>query len=212
MRHEPTCPRCAAPVRAPGLWSSSWTCEVHGAVLPFHPLGAPTPELAEHVVEQSKVPVWIPWPLPVGWVVTGYAYAGDERSGARATAVALSGPGLLGGPSDMLLIAEEPGIGLAAHYAGLPSTDPGEGFDLTAPHAKCEAAGHPTAMWCLDTGQEPVTFVGEAKGLWLWALVWPESAGVLMYDDLKLCDLREMPDLDIPYGALSPKLNGSPQI
>lgn len=208
MRHEPTCPRCCGPVRAPGLWSSAWTCEQHGEVHPYHQLGAPSVELLDHVSEHANVPVWIPWPLPSGWIVTGVAYAGDERTGARATVVACSGPGLLGGPSDALFVAEEPGVGLGARFAGLPSTDPGVGFDLGAPHAKVEAAGHPTALWCLETGGEPVSFVGEAKGLWLWSLVWPESAAVLMYDDLTLCDLREMRELvsEIPVGALSPRL------
>jgi len=27
----------------------------------------------------------MPWPLPVGWLFTGVAYAGDDRSGGRAT-------------------------------------------------------------------------------------------------------------------------------
>jgi hypothetical protein len=177
-------------------------------VHPYHQLGAPSAELLEHVAERATVPVWIPWPLPAGWVVTGLAYAGDDRTGGRATVVACSGPGLLGGPSDLLLVAEEPGVGLAARYAQLPSTDPGVGFDLGAPHAKVEAAGPPTALWCLENADEPVTFVGEAKGLWLWTLIWPESAAVLMYDDLTLCDLREMRELipEIPVGALSPHL------
>ena len=40
-------------------------------------------------------------------------------------------------------------------------------------------------------GGDVAAFVGEAKGLWLWALVWPASAGVLMYDSLTLLDLRD---------------------
>ena len=34
-------------------------------------------------------------------------------------------------------------------------------------------------------------FVGEARGLWLWAVVWPERSGLLMYDELVLTDLRD---------------------
>lgn len=48
----------------------------------------------------------------------GGASAGDERTGARATAVALAGPSPLGGPADLVLVAEEPGVGLGARLAG----------------------------------------------------------------------------------------------
>ena len=54
-------------------------------------------------------------------------------------------------------------------------------------------------------------FVGEAMGLWLWAIVWPATAGVLMYDDLSLIDLREAEaDLVLDFGALSPRLSALP--
>lgn len=51
-------------------------------------------------------------------------------------------------------------------------------------------------------------FAGEALGLWLWAIVWPEQAGLLMYDELVLTDLRDAgAEVDLlPCGALSPRL------
>jgi hypothetical protein len=55
-------------------------------------------------------------------------------------------------------------------------------------------------------------FVGEAKGLWLWALVWPETAGVLMYDDVVLTDLRDVANaLDLDFGSVSPRLSEVPE-
>src|SRR5689334_21062946 len=116
MRGTPTCPRCAGILRAPGLWSSSWTCGSHGDVLPQHPTGQPTVEALADLARRSHVPVWLPWPLPRGWVVTGTTWAGDDRSGPRAAAVALSGPAPLGGMGELLVVAEEPGTGLGARY------------------------------------------------------------------------------------------------
>jgi hypothetical protein len=169
------------------------------------PARQPAREAVEHVIKDARVPVWLPWPLPLGWVVTGCTFAGDDRSGPVATVVACSGPSPLGGGSELILVAEEPGVGLGARYAGLPGPDPGGDFGTGAPNAKMEIAGHPTALWCLGAPNAAV-FVGEAAGSWLWAVLWPESAGVLLLEDLQLRDLREAPLPDLPFGALCPRL------
>src|SRR5262249_33958831 len=91
---------------------------------------------------------WLPWPLPVGWLVTGFAGAGDDRTGTRACVVALSGPNPVGGLGEMLLISEEPGVGLGAHFAGLPGPDPGEGFAAGPPHAAVRVR----PSWCPGWG------------------------------------------------------------
>jgi hypothetical protein len=73
------------------------------------------------------------------------------------------------------------------------------------------AASHPTALWSVPVLDDRAVFVGEAKGLWLWAVVWPASAGVLMYDGLSLTDLRDWPaDLAMEFGAPSPRLIATP--
>ncbi|WP_443034198.1 DUF6758 family protein, partial [Streptomyces sp. BE147] len=46
----------------------------------------PSVEALGVVVHRAQVPVWMPWPLPVGWLFTGVASAGDDRSGGRAKA------------------------------------------------------------------------------------------------------------------------------
>lgn len=207
MKSEPTCARCGGPLRPPGLWSSEWQCERHGYVHPFSALSRAGHDALEHVLARAKVPVWLPWPLPTAWVVTGFGYAGDERTGARAVAVACSGPSPLGGPADLVLVAEEPGVGLGARYADLSGPDPGDGFDEGPPHAKIEAAGHPTPLWSVDTAPDRAVYVGEAKALWLWAVLWPDAAGILLLHAFALRDLRDRgADLDLPYGALSPRL------
>lgn len=206
MKGEPTCPRCGSGLTAPGLWSSAWTCPAHGVVHPFQPIAAPTAELVHSVVATSAVPVWLPWPLPRGWVVTGVAVAGDERTRARAVVLACSGPAPLGGSGELVLVAEEPGIGLGARYGGLRGPDAGSIPD-TAAHAKIHAAGHPTPMWCVSGENDRAVYVGEALGCWLWAIAWPEPAGYLLHDDLVLTDLRSAGhELDLPIGALSPRL------
>ncbi|MDL4772090.1 MULTISPECIES: DUF6758 family protein [Thermomonosporaceae] len=215
MRAEPTCPRCAGPLHEPSLWSSDWQCPVHGTVLPRQPSGRPGAESLAAVLDDTRVPVWTPWPLPLGWLVTGFATAGDEHTGARACAVALSGPATVSGPADLVLIAEQPGAGLGSHYAGLDEPDPGVGFDADPPHVKLDVSGpsatcgHTVPMWSVPTRPDRAVYVGEAMGDWLWAVLWPAEAGALMLARPSLLDLRE-PGMkpDLPYGALSPRLNG----
>ncbi|HVV74955.1 MAG TPA: DUF6758 family protein [Mycobacteriales bacterium] len=212
MHALPTCPRCGSDLREPGLWSSEWRCPRHGAVAPYSVLAHTGPDAVSHVVGRAGVPLWLAGGLPPGWVCSGFAYAGDDRSGARATVTAMSGPSPLGGPAELFVIAEEPGVGLGARHAGLTEADPGNGFDSAAADAKVIAAGHPTALWCLPEAWRSAAFVGEAKGLWLWALVWPETAGVLMYDGVVLTDLRDAEnEPDIDFGSVSPRLSEVPE-
>jgi hypothetical protein len=187
--------------------SSSWDCERHGAVAPLHVWPTVGPEVLAQAAARSVVPLWLPWPLLPGWTVTGLALAGDDRSGSRASALALSGPSPLGGPADLLLVAEEPGIGLGARYAGIESLDPGsctEGH----PEAKVQAAGHPTALWRCHSAEDRVAFVGEALGVWLWAVLWPPAAELVLIEHVVLHDLRDEAHsgLDLPVGAPSRRL------
>ncbi|TXJ70804.1 hypothetical protein E2C11_34880 [Streptomyces lavendulae] len=210
MRGEPSCPRCGGRVRAPGLFADTWQCAAHGAVFPLQPVIPPSVEALGAVAQRMHVPLWMPWPLPVGWLFTGVAYAGDERSGGRASAVACSGPGPLGGPGELILVAEEMGVGLGAHYAGLDGPDPGPYMNVEKPpQTKVLAAGRPTPLWHVyRTPDDRAVFAGEALGMWLWAVMWPEPAGLLLYDELVLTDLRDVgAELDlVPCGALSPRL------
>jgi hypothetical protein len=211
VKPPPQCPRCASVVRAPGLMSSDWVCEVHGAVHPYHGPTLPSDGAMRRVIDAAEVPVWLPWPLPAGWLVTGAADAGDERTGGRATVVACSGPAPFGGVGELVLVAEELGVGLGARFAGLPGPDPGEGFAVQAPGARVDAVGWPTPLWSVvedpDLARDRAVWVGEAAGAWLWVVVWPETADLLLHDGLSLVDLRDPAfSLDLPFGALSPRL------
>ncbi|MEO6713589.1 MAG: DUF6758 family protein [Mycobacteriales bacterium] len=210
MTAPPTCPRCAGPLRAPGYWSSSWQCERHGAVLPFYLAPVPCLAAIERVIAESDVPVWVPRPLPSGWTVTGVGWAGDTRSRGRASLIALSGPAPSHGAADLLLIAEEPGIGLGARFAGLAGPDPGAEPDR-APDMKIEAAGHPTPLWRTAQAEGRCTLVGEGKAQWLWAILWPEPAWRVL-DKVELHDMRDggHPELELVYGAPTPRLQTPP--
>jgi hypothetical protein len=158
------------------------------------------------LVRQAKVPVWLPWPLPSGWLVSGFAGAGDERTGTLASAVALSGPNPLGGPAEMLIIAEEPGVGLGAGLAGLPGPDPGDGFAACQPHATVKVAHHEAPLWLVESDGKAI-FVGEVSASWVWLVLWPDTAGTLLVEPLPLRDLRDPEqEFDLPFGALSPRL------
>jgi hypothetical protein len=52
-------------------------------------------------------------------------------------------------------------------------------------------------------------YVGEAKGVWLYAITWPASAGYLLAEDLVLHDLAEWMPGELVFGAPSPYLHGA---
>ncbi|HUR12995.1 MAG TPA: DUF6758 family protein, partial [Mycobacteriales bacterium] len=144
------CPRCGEHLRAPGLMSSAWTCEEHG---PVHPYFQGRPEALTQVSGTARVPLWAPWPPLHGWTVGGLGWCGDERTGAVATLLAMAGPSPLGGPADLVLVAEEPGTGLGARVSGVDGVDPGNLPDR-APEAKVLANGHPTPLWRTESAPD----------------------------------------------------------
>jgi hypothetical protein len=190
------------------VWSSAYQCEQHGQVYPLRTGLSPSRDGLDGVLRKAEVPVWVPWPLPQGWLVTGFATAGDERTGTRGCLVALSGPNPIGGPAEMLLISEEPGVGLGARFAGLLGPDPGAQFTVGPPAAEIEFGNHEFPLWNVETSGR-AAFAGEVAGNWLWAVLWPDTAGLLMLEPMALRDLRDPgPHLDLPFGAPSPQLPG----
>ncbi|MDT0331663.1 DUF6758 family protein [Nocardiopsis lambiniae] len=212
MKTDPSCPRCGRAVRPPGLWTSAWQCDAHGPVSPLQPVRTPNTSALEALLPQSRVPVWVPWPLPTGWVVTGFAEAGDDRSGALGIAVALSGPDPLGGVGEAVIVAEAPGVGLGARLAGLEGPDPGDGLDTRAADAKVRFEGHEIPLWNLDLGRDRAGYTGEALSQWLWVIFASADTALLMCEINALRDLRDINDggvaFEPPFGAPSPFLSG----
>jgi hypothetical protein len=135
--------------------------------------------------------------------------------------VACSGPApLRGGPADLVLVAEEPGVGLGNRFGGIPGPDPGaliadamsDGVsqvgELGGPHAKIKVGGHPTPLWSVKSPTDRSAYAGEARGMWLYAITWPASAGYLLAEHVVLHDLSEWLPPELVYGAPSPYLHG----
>ncbi|WP_250285586.1 MULTISPECIES: DUF6758 family protein [unclassified Frankia] len=188
MTTPPACPRCLGALCPPDLWNDQWRCEEHGEVAPYRVAASSREQALLFLAHAATAPVWVPWPMPVHWFGSGVAWAGDERTGPRATAFAAGGPSPLGGPAELVLVAEEPGTGLGARLAGLPGTDPERIGGK--PEEKIEAAGHPTALWPVLCPPDRAVFVGEACGVWLWVALWPSDAATLLLEHLVLWDLR----------------------
>ncbi|GAB3797667.1 hypothetical protein GCM10027605_08050 [Micromonospora zhanjiangensis] len=111
------------------------------------------------------------------------------------------------------------GVGLGTRFAGIPGPDPGDllsdamseapsGHAEHAPHAKVRAGGHPTPLWSVKSPTDRSAYVGEARGMWLYAITWPASAGYLLAEDVVLHDLTEWLPPELVYGAPSPYLHG----
>ena len=108
----------------------------------------------------------------------------------------------------MLLVSEELGVGLGAGCAGLAGPDPGSDFSAGPPHALVRFGHHEFPVWNVDAPGR-AAFAGEVMGNWLWLILWPDTAGMLLVEPLELRDLRDPgQDLDLPFGARSPRLPG----
>lgn len=181
----------------------------------MHPTVAPTPDAVRRLAREADVPVWLPWPLPEGWLISGLRWAGDDRGGPVACVLAVSGPNPLPEAetervADLLLVAEQPGVGLGASLAGLSDIDAGDRLReaaITEPaDFKIDAAGHDTPLWSVPM-PDGVGFVGEAAGDWLWLLAWPASAAAVLLARFPLVDLRDPGHtFDLPCGAMTPRL------
>lgn len=183
---------------------------------PVTPARAPTAALLTQLGERSQVPIWLPAPLPTGWLASGVSWAGEEPDGVVASVTAVSGPDPIpevdetGPGGDLILVSEQPGVGLGAHLAGLPAVDPGLMLAEKVQHGRAEAhldaAGHEVPMWSIPV-PDGIGFVGEAAGVWLWLLAWPATSAALLLDGFALIDARVPEQLfDVPMGALSPRL------
>jgi len=209
-----SCPRCGGAVRPPGLMVSQWRCDGCGPVPPLHvPAHIDAAIVASAAAQAAPLPLWCPWPLPPGWMVTGVAWAGDGHTGTHATVLAFTGPApLSGGPADALLVAEEPGVGLGNRYARLAGPDPGPYLAGQLDHgnaaARVKAAGWPTPLWSVGQAADRSAFVGEARGMWLFAVTFPATAGYLLAEDVHLLDLTEWVPPELVFGAPSPYLHG----
>ena len=129
----------------------------------------------------------------------------------RASFLTCAGPTDLDGVVELSVVTEEPGVGLGARCAGVLRTDPGADIGDGPPQAKVRISGHPIPLWYVPTSDADVAFdrsvfAGEAQGRWLWLVLRPASAALLLKDEWILIDIADLgPELvDLPFGGSPP--------
>lgn len=204
----PGCPRCRGLVIEE---RGSWACVDHGPVVPvWRPQEASYDAFAGHLRAARGLPTYLPWPLPPGWSITDFAVVGERggRAPASASLTCTSGSTELDGPVDLVVVTEEAGVGLGARCAGVGGGDPGRGFSQGPPLVRVRVGTQAVPLWPILTGDLDRSVVaGEAAGRWLWIVLWPASAVMLLRPDWLLHDVSALgaPLLDLPFGGPPPR-------
>lgn len=210
------CPRCPTPVAG---GPDGWSCPEHGDVMPlWRARQASYDAFAGHLLRAAGFPSYLPWPLGPGWSVSDFAAVAHGDDGrARATMTCVSGTSQLDGPVDVMVISEEPGTGFGARLAGLVARDGMERLDPgheigegTAP-VRVRVEQYPVGLWPVSVSSSPgewdrSVLAGEAGGRWLWLVLRPASAILLLRDDWILRDVSASgPQLvALPFGGPMP--------
>ena len=203
-----SCPRCTSPVtEADGVF----TCRQHGKIPPlWRPDVADYASFAELVGRVDDLPTYLPWPMSPGWTIADFGCV-TSRQRALATVTTTVGSSDLDGPVEVTIVSEDTGVGLGARCAGTAYDDPGEQVGH-GPHAiKVRAGGRTVPLWAVDPrGDDDLlaksVFAGEADGRWLWLVIRPASAALLLRDDWLLADVTGFgPEaLEMPFGGPRP--------
>lgn len=203
------CPRCSSPVSED---AGTWRCLDHGVIQPlWRPATPAYDSFAEHLLRAGSMPSLMPWPLTPGWSITDFGCVGGDEREPRAAFVSCAGPSELDGVVELTVVSEEPGVGLGARCAGASRTDPGADLGEGPPHAKVRIDGQAISLWAVSTSESDVDFdrsvlAGEAQGRWLWLVLRPASAVLLLKDEWVLHDVSDLgPELiDLPFGGSPP--------
>ncbi len=203
------CPRCAAPVAEV---AAGWSCMEHGAVEPLWRDDEPTyAAFADHLRRSRSVPTYLPWPLSPGWTVSDFAAVGADPDRARATMTCTTGVSPLDGPVDLTVVTEEAGTGLGARVAGTAHADPGAEIGEGRSGLRVRVERQVVPLWPVSTSGtagewDRSVVVGEAQGRWLWLVLRPASAVLLLRDGWHLRDASQVgPHLvELPFGGPAP--------
>ena len=184
----PVCPRCSAPL------ASGSSCPDHGVVEALRrPRESTYDAFVEHLALAAGFPTYLPWPMSPGWAVSDFAVVVGAR-GPSATMTCCSGTSALDGPVDVIIVTEEPGVGLGARIAGTTYDDPGPEIGSGSPPVRVRVEGHPVPLWTISTSSasgewDRSVVAGEAWGRWLWMIIRPASAILLLRDEWILRDV-----------------------
>ncbi|HEU4567495.1 MAG TPA: DUF6758 family protein [Marmoricola sp.] len=202
-----SCPRCTSPLTQ---GDEGWACLQHGEVEPlWRPEKVDYETFAELVGRAGDLPIYLPWPMSPGWSIADFGcVAGRGPSATVTTTVGMSD---LDGQVEVSVVAEDPGVGLGARVAGSKHTDPGDQVGSGPPAVRLRAGGRPVPMWVVDVdnGDDVLgasVFAGEAEGRWLWLVLRPASAALLLHDEWLLADVTGFgPNaLEMPFGGPRP--------
>ena len=166
-------------MRAPGLFADTWQCDAHGPVFPLQPVVPPSVEALGWSCARRRCRCGCPGRCPSAGCSRASPTRATTAAGGRATAVACSGPG----PARRHRRADpgRRGAGRGARRAvrGHPRPRP------RPAHVRRQArrtpscwrpAGRPRCGTSQGAPDDRAVFAGEALGLWLWAIVWPEQS------------------------------------
>ena len=106
----------------------------------------------------------------------------------------LRAPASSTGRSTSLVVAEEAGTGLGSRCAGTRYDDPGADIGERPPTARVRIGSQSVNLWDISTSSADGEFdrsvvAGEASGRWLWIVLRPASALLLLRDDWILRDV-----------------------
>lgn len=201
-----SCPRCTSPLQQR---AGRWSCLQHGDVEPlWRPERVDYETFAELVGRAGDLPTYLPWPMSPGWSIADFGCVAG--AGPSATVTSVAGMSDLDGEVEVSIVAEDPGVGLGARVAGSRHTDPGDQVGIGPPAVRVRAGGRTVPMWVVDVDSDDLltrsVFAGEADGRWLWLVLRPASAALLLHDEWLLADVTGFgPNaLEMPFGGPRP--------
>ena len=211
------CPRCPTPLEATDAVGSGWSCPEHGPTPALRrPEQASYDGFAEVLVTAGEFPTYLPWPMSPGWSVSDFAVVGEPNDGqsAKATLTCSSGTSALDGPVDVFVVSEESGTGLGARCAGTIHLDPGPEIGVGPPMVRVRIGSQSVPLWAVstvtavgaDTELDRSVVAGEAGGRWLWVVLRPASAILLLRDEWILRDVSGIgpPLVEMSFGGPGP--------
>ena len=235
MRLHPACAQCGTPLTAAAAGDHAgpgerWTCPLHGETAPcWRAVEASYEAFAEHLVLSRGLPTWLPWPLPPGWSVADFGCVGGEGRRPRATFATCSGLTPEDGGVSLTVVTEEPGVGLGAHLADVPHSDPGRATSGQPAALRLRVDGVSVPLWSVPRatpggglradggdggdredggdGGDRTVLAGEAQGRWLWVVITPAEAVLGLVDRASLSDASGLgPELvAVTFGADEPE-------
>lgn len=209
MSLRASCPRCDGPADPA---APAQGCPRHGDALTLWRPEAPEYDaFLEHLTVAGGFPTYLPWPLVPGWRVSDFGVVTDRAGRAVATVGCASGRTEWDGLVDVLVVAEEPHVGLGGRCAGLAVTDPGPEVGAEPPTLRVRADQRTVPVWPVSTSVadgelDRSVLVGEASGRWLWLVLMPASAMLLVREEWPVRDVSAAgPTLvELPFEGPAP--------